>query len=113
MSSTTIDQFFAPAPRRRSHVRLTRRGRLVVLGLALLVLLVVGMLGAGLSGASEQSGPSVPTHPVVVAPGDTLWDLAAAAAHGGSVLDMEQRIEDLNGLDSAMLISGQRLRIPD
>lgn len=112
MTSMTIDQLPIADPR-RSAVRLTRRGRVVVLGLTLLVLLLVGLVGAGLSGASERPGRAVPTHSIVVAPGDTLWDLATAAAHGGSILDMEQRIKDLNGLDSAVLISGQHLRIPD
>lgn len=112
MSSTTIDQLLASTPR-RSTIRLTRRGRLVVLGFSLVVLFLVGLLGAGLSGASERPGRGAPTHLVVVAPGDTLWGFASAAAHGGSILDMEQRIKDLNGLDSAVLISGQRLRIPN
>jgi len=114
MSSTTIDQFLSvPARRRRSTVRLTRRGRVVVFTVALLVLLSLALLGAGFSGATGQRGDEAPTHTVVVAPGDTLWDLAATAAHGGSIRDTEQQIKDLNGLDSGMLIAGQRLRIPD
>jgi len=113
MSSTTIDQFLAASPRRRSTVRLTRRGRVVVFALALLVLLALGVAGAGLSGAAGEKGRDVPTRGVVVAPGDTLWDLASEAADGGSVRDMEQQIKDLNGLDSGMLLAGQRLRVPE
>jgi len=86
---------------------------LVVLVIALLLFLALGLVGAGLSGAAGQSGPAVPTHTVVVAPGDTLWDLASAAAKGGSIRDMEQEITDLNGLSSVVLVAGQRLRIPD
>lgn len=112
MSSTTIDQFLTAAPRRRSAVRLTRRGRIVVFMLALLVLMALALAGASLSGAAGESGAGVPTHTIVVAPGDTLWDLASDAAGGGSVREMEQRIKDLNGLDSGVLIAGQRLRIP-
>lgn len=113
MSSMTIDQFLATAPRRRSGVRLTRRGRIVVFVLALLVLMALALAGASLSGAAGEAGAGVPTHTIVVAPGDTLWDLASDAADGGSVRAMEQRIKDLNGLDSGVLIAGQRLRIPE
>ncbi|MEP9381840.1 LysM peptidoglycan-binding domain-containing protein [Nocardioides sp. KR10-350] len=119
MTTTTLDQFMAPArpvdraPRRGSSVRLTRRGRVVVFLVALGLLLAAGFLGAGLSGAAQEKGNAVPTHTVVVEPGDTLWDLASDAADGGSVRDMEQQIKDLNGLDSGMLAAGQSLRIPN
>lgn len=115
MSTTTVqtptgDRSYA-APR-RAAMRLTGRGRAAVVILALLVLATVGLLGASISGAAQRDG-SVPTHTVVVHPGDTLWDLASAAAHGGSILDMEQHIKDLNGLDSGMLVTGQTLRVPN
>lgn len=96
---------------RRSAVRLTRRGKVVVFCCTLLVLLALALVGAGLSGAAGQQG-RLATHTITVAPGDTLWDLASAAADGGDVRAMEQEIKDLNGLDSGMLIAGQRLRIP-
>lgn len=112
MSSTAVDQFLTVAPRRPSTLRLTRRGRVVVFILALLVVMALGFAGASLSGAAGKAGRGVPTRTVVVAPGDTLWDLASEAAEGGSVRGMEQQIKDLNGLDSAVLVAGQRLRIP-
>lgn len=115
MSSTTVQSLIGTRPYaapHRSTVRLTRRGRAVVVVLALAVLAAVGLLGASISGAAPRGG-SVPTRTVVIHPGDTLWDLASTAAHGGSVLEMEQRIKDLNGLDSGMLITGQILRIPN
>lgn len=115
MSSATVQTLTSRRPYaavRRSTVRLTRRGRLVVVVLAVAVLAAVGLLGASISGAAQHGG-SVPTHRVVIHPGDTLWDLASAAARGGSILEMEQRIKDLNGLDSGMLITGQTLRVPN
>jgi len=112
MTTTTVDQMVYAAPRRRSTVRLTRRGRAVVFLAALVVLLGLGLLGAGIAGASGEKGAGVPTHTVVVGTGDTLWDLAADAADGGDIRAMEQTIKDLNGLDSGMLVSGQTLRIP-
>ena len=56
-------------------VRLTRRGRLAVLLLALVVLLAAGLLLAQASMADGEDTPD-PTRVVVVAPGETLWGLA-------------------------------------
>jgi LysM domain-containing protein len=96
-------------------VRLTRRGRAVVLLLGLAIALAVGVfLGAG-SVATEHPGTPAPTRIVMVDSGDTLWDIAAdAAAATGSddVREMVTRIERLNALESGMVLAGQRLRVP-
>jgi hypothetical protein len=100
---------------RPSAVRLTRRGRAVVLLLGLLVALVVGVvLGAG-SVATERPGTPEPTRIVMVGSGETLWDIAAdAAAATGSddVRAMVRRIERMNALDTGMVLAGQRIKVP-
>jgi LysM domain-containing protein len=100
---------------RPSAVRLTRRGRAVVLLLGLVVALVVGVvLGAG-SVATERPGTPEPTRIVMVGSGETLWDIAAdAAAATGSddVRAMVRRIERMNALDTGMVLAGQRIKIP-
>ena len=123
MSTITIQQVpqvrLAPRPAgrqdARSTVRLTRRGRIVVLLLGLVMALAVGVfLGAG-SVATERPGTPAPSHIVTVAPGETLWGIAAeaAAATGeDDVRAMVERIERLNALDSGMVLAGQRLRVP-
>jgi len=110
MSTIAIPTTYV-APRRPT-VRLTRRGRLVVFALALLALLVAGLIGASMSGASDEKGERVPTRGVVVGSGDTLWDLSAAAADDESVREMQGRIMELNGLDSGVVYAGQTLRVP-
>ena len=101
----------APAPR-TSQVRLTRRGRLTVFLASLVAVLALGIaLGAG-SMASEEPGTPTPTRTVVVGPGDTLWGIAGELAPDGEVRAMVDRIERLNALDTAMVQSGQRLRVP-
>ena len=98
-----------------SSVRLTRRGRAVVVVLGLVLVLAVGVFfGAG-SVATERPGTPEPTRIVMVGQGDTLWDIAADAAAvtgDGDVRAMITRIERLNALDSGMVLAGQRLRIP-
>ena len=45
-------------------------------------------------------------------PGDTLWGIAGELAADGEVRAMVERIERLNALDTALVQSGQRLRVP-
>ena len=105
----------AAAVDRPSTLRLTRRGRVVVLLLGLVLALAAGVfLGAG-SVATERPGTPEPTRIVQVGSGDTLWGIAvdAAAATGeDDVRAMVDRIERLNALDSGMVLAGQRLRVP-
>lgn len=93
-------------------VRLTRRGRLVVLFAALIFVLVLGIVLGGVSTASEEAGQERPTEVVVVDDGDTLWGIASEIAEDGQVRPMMKDIERLNALDSAALMVGQKLRIP-
>lgn len=92
--------------------RLTRRGRLAVLALALLAVLAVGILWSSGSVATERPGIPEPTETVMVSSGDTLWAIASEAADGGDVRAMVERIQQLNALDSGALSAGQRLAVP-
>ena len=95
-------------------VRLTRRGRLVVLLLALAVLLAAGLWLAQASMADGEDTPD-PTRVVVVAPGETLWGLAqetVAATGEGDAASVVTDIQELNDLDSGVLQAGQELRVP-
>src|SRR6478609_6013359 len=112
MSTMTLDQMtWTPAPR-RTTVRLTRRGRLVVFVLALVAVLAVGIMLAQGSVATGEKGKPVPTRVVMVGSGDTLWDIASQIADDGDVRGMVHQIEELNALDSGMVTAGQKLRVP-
>lgn len=104
--------YVATAP--RGQVRLTRRGRLVLLVLALLAVLAVGVAVASASAAGNSAG-STDVHVVTVQPGDTLWDLAsdAASASGVQTGEMVQRLEELNAVDDGVVYPGQQIRVPN
>src|SRR4051794_12021135 len=74
-----------PAARPASGVRLTRRGRLVVFVLSLLVVLSLGVAWGATSVAGESAGTPEPTEIVMVGSGETLWDIASDASDGGDV----------------------------
>jgi LysM domain-containing protein len=97
---------------RPSTIRLTRRGRLVVLGAGLAAALGLGLLGASLAVAGDQPEQ---TRVVTVQPGQTLWDIAsrtAARTGAGDTGSMMSHLEAINHLDSSSLQVGQHLRVP-
>lgn len=104
---------------RRTPVRLTRRGRLVmVITFALVTTAVVFALGLVPSQASTAvsggapSGQRVPVASVVVQPGDTLWSIATRVAPGTDPRVTVQRIIDRNALPDAAIEAGQVLVLP-
>ena len=97
---------------RPGQLRLTRRGRLVVFVVGLLVAVAVAVAFAGGSVATAEKGTPAPTDTIVVGTGATLWDIAAARAEGGDVRDMMSTIQELNHLDGGLLVTGQQLRVP-
>jgi LysM repeat protein len=97
------------AEQRRSTVRLTRRGRLVVFLVGLALALVAGFVLANGSTATERPEP---TTVIQVGPGETLWDIAQSVAVEGHTAEMVDHIQDLNGLSGGALQAGQELRVP-
>ncbi|GAB2449203.1 hypothetical protein GCM10027062_33090 [Nocardioides hungaricus] len=114
MSTMTATHLPATSPTTTpiTAVRLTRRGRLVVLAVALVAVLAVGLLLASGSVATDEPGTPEPTRVVLVGAGDTLWEIAAGLADDGDVRAMIDRIERLNALESGMVVAGQQLVVP-
>ena len=93
------------------HLRLTRRGRLLITTL----LFAVGVAITMFSGTVSLAGTDVqhsPVHYVTVAPGDTLWSIAGEAAPGVDRRDTVHRIVELNALAGPELSVGQRVAVP-
>jgi hypothetical protein len=98
-------------------VRLTRRGRVVVvLAIAMLVLgaLWVGTRAIGLASSGREAAPATEGAPwVTVRPGDTLWEIAHAVSADDDPGPLIRQIMELNGLSDTLIRPGSRLYLPD
>lgn len=102
------------------RLRLTRRGRLLLIGLPVLTAAAALMLGAALMAgglvnqaqASTEASFGVEAREVVVAPGETLWDIASEIDSTEDTDVLILRIAELNDLDGSTLQPGQRLDVP-
>jgi hypothetical protein len=100
-------------------VRLTRRGRIVVAGLAVVIagataaLLSLALAGGALAAGPGSAGPAgAGMHQVVVTPGQTLWSIASAADPSADPRVVVQEIIQANSLPGATIQAGQLLWVP-
>lgn len=116
---TMAPELRMPAFRTRQQVdgpgegglRLTRRGRGVVIGLALLAALGIGSVAQHAS--ADAPARSVPVETWTVAPGESLWQIAGAvAAPGQDLRVVVAELIELNGLSEAGLQAGQQVLVP-
>ena len=111
----------APAVRRplrsspaEAPLRLTARGRVLILVATLAMALAViglGQLG-GSADAADQSGSGPVAHSWVVQPGETLWSIAQSVTPGVDPRDTVARIVDLNDLPDSSVVAGTRIFVP-
>ena len=100
------------------RLRLTRRGRIVLIGLPLvllaaLLLSLTGMLNSPAKAADTSGGLAVtPTVSVTVQPGESLWAIAGAVDPGRDPRDVIADIVQLNDLDGGRVMPGQQLFVP-
>ena len=94
----------------KAPVRLTRRGRVVVV-LMLLVLLVVGF---SLGMAGQAAGPHTPgvARTVTVHPGESLWQVATRVAPDADPRLVVDQLVRINHLTGATVVTGQQLVVP-
>lgn len=115
---TTTDRRLASAsdyamPRPpRGTLRLTSRGRVVVL----LVVLAAALAVFALRGAPAASSDIIHhqrTATVVVSPGETVWDIARRVAPDADTRSVVAEIEELNSMtDAGSIRVGQPLSVP-
>ena len=108
---TAISMSFAPRAA-RSHLRMTGRGRAVLLTLVAAPLVVIA-LGLGINaGSANGTTSSTPLTKVTVVGGETLWGLAHQIAPNSDPRDVIDDIISTNQLPSATIQPGEQLFIP-
>ena len=111
VSATAPVRVAGPA---RPATHLTRRGRLLVTALTLLLLVAAAVLLTG--GMPATAGTDRPTavtaQRVTVAPGETLWQIAERVAPGTDPRETVAQILELNGLQTAQVQVGTALLLP-
>ena len=96
----------------RSHLRMTARGRAVLLTI-LATPLVVAALAFGLNaGAANGTASSTPLQKVTVVGGETLWGLAHEIAPKADPRDVIANIMAVNQLHTADIQPGEQLSVP-
>jgi len=100
---------------RRPPLRLTRRGRVVLLGFFILMSClasVVLLTTASRAEDSAEDSPAGPAPSVVVQPHDTLWSVAARTAPDRDPYAAIAEIQRINNLDGFVVHPGQTLELP-
>ena len=111
-NSTTSKSIVNQALQTNPSGGITRRGRLARTFVVLSLTVVMAAGFASQSGAGQVEASTAPSYEiVVVAPGETLWSVAAAYA-SGDVQGMVNDIREANNLTGFDLQAGQKLRVP-
>lgn len=110
------------SPRRRTEalppLRLTRRGRIVFIGIPLVILAAFLLSLAGFLNAPAKAADSAtdlsqtPTVPVTVQAGQSLWAIAGTVAPERDPRDVIADIVQLNNLSAGGVVPGQQLFVP-
>lgn len=104
------------APVAVSPIKLTRKGRLLLSGLSFMAMLAIsafslfGLATASAKASNETSNSS--TTQIVVAPGETLWTIAARINPENDPRAVIEDIKALNVIEGANVYAGQVLLIP-
>lgn len=99
-------------------LRLTRRGRTVLIGVPLVVLAVLLLSLTGLFHSPAKASESAadlavtPTVTVTVQSGQSLWAIAGAVAPDRDARDVVADIVQLNNLAAGTVLPGQQLFVP-
>lgn len=102
-------------PGNTTHLRLTRRGRNVLVGLVSIPLVAGALmfaLNAENSAAAAGAGNHASFEYVTVQSGQSLWSIAEKVAPNADPRDVIASIVSLNQITSGVVSPGERLAIP-
>jgi hypothetical protein len=96
----------------RSHLRMTARGRAVLLILIATPLVVLALVLGTSAGGATATGSSTPLRTVTVLAGQSLWQIAGKVAPTADPRDVIADIMSVNALQSTDVQPGEKLEIP-
>lgn len=107
----------AEEPQSPARLHLTRRGRLLFIGIPLMavaacLIFALGFFNSPATAASGDGLEPAETITYTVAPGDTVWRVAEVVAGDRDTRDLVQTIMELNELESSTIHVGQQLFLP-
>ena len=114
-NATTQVPVLAVRPVTTTRLRLTTRGRRVLLALAALPVAIgiaFSVIAGGSALASGEHAAPVSFETVTVLPGDTLWGIAADVAPDTDPRVVIDAIKRLNNLSSGAIQVGSEIAIP-
>jgi LysM repeat protein len=100
----------AQTARPEARLRLTRRGRIVLVVLPAVLAATAALVS--LTAPFAEAQPTRPTRTIVVGSGDTLWSIAERLAPADDPRDVVAALERTNHLTSADVEAGRRLVLP-
>lgn len=104
---------FASVDQAPATVQLTRRGKVVILMLAVVAISLLAIMFGPSSTATDEAGAAQETTMVEVLPGHTLWQIAAAANPDGDIRATVDDIIELNSLPNASALQmGSEIAVP-
>jgi len=115
MSAAALSQGASVREGGRSRLRLTRRGRRVLVALATAPLVAAALwfgVSSGAAAAGDAASHTSGFQQVTVVPGQSLWQIAEAIAPHDDPRDVVDAIVDMNGLDSSVVTPGETLVVP-
>ncbi|HEY5230217.1 MAG TPA: LysM peptidoglycan-binding domain-containing protein [Galbitalea sp.] len=97
---------------RASHLRMTKRGRGVLLSVLATPLVIAALVFGINAGGATATNSSTPLTRVTVVGGETLWSLARQVAPNADPRDVVADIMSVNRMSSADIQPGEQLAIP-
>ncbi|WP_417220717.1 LysM peptidoglycan-binding domain-containing protein [Arthrobacter sp.] len=102
---------------RSPRLRLTRRGRFLLIGLPVMLgatalLVLAGIFTAPVMAAGASGTAPVDATTVSVMQGDTVWGLAAEFAPDRDRQEVVAEITEMNDLAGSVLVPGQQIFVP-
>jgi LysM repeat protein len=112
MSAVSVGGFAGYSMPARSHLRMTKRGRTVLLTLVATPLVIVALAFGINAGGATATSSSTPLAKVTVVGGETLWGVAKQIAPNVDPRDVIADLMSVNRLNSADIYPGEQLSIP-